>query len=91
MTPEAKIKAEISAYLKKIGAYEFRPVQRGLGKTTVDHLACYKGRFVGIEAKVWPKMPTPRQARVLANIRDAGGWAIVAHSVLDVKMCLYNG
>ena len=76
LTPEAKIKKKLRAYLKSIGAYRFSPVQMGMGQTTVDELCCIGGRFVGIEVKAEGRMPMPRQALTLDEIKRAGGVAI---------------
>ena len=74
MTPEGRVKAKLKARLKAVGAYQFWPVQMGYGAATVDCLAAAFGRFVGIECKrEGVEKPTPRQARVMEQIRAAGG------------------
>lgn len=88
MTPEAKIKTDIRVWFRKQGAYIFAPVQTGYGASTVDQLICFKGKFIGIEAKVPGKHPTARQLQTLAEIRAAGGLAICADSLGDVKQQL---
>ena len=90
--PEAKVKDDIRAYLKSIGAYQFWPVQMGMGAATVDCLACWKGRFFAIEVKrpdTRPE-PTPRQARVLHEVETAGGVSIVAFTLADVEERLWT-
>jgi penicillin-binding protein-related factor A (putative recombinase) len=48
----------------------------------IDILACYKGRFIGIEAKDGPKKDaTPMQEETLRQIKSARGISIVAHHV----------
>lgn len=80
LTPEGKLKKQVRAYLKAIGAYRFSPVQMGLGQTTLDELCCIRGRFVGIELKAPGKIPTPRQRLTMSDIKRAGGVAIWADS-----------
>lgn len=75
---EATIKLKLRAYLTKIGAYQFWPVQTGIGATTVDCLFCYRGKFYAVECKrPGVDVPTPRQGLVMENIRRAGGEAIL--------------
>ena len=100
--PEAKVKDAIKAYLASIGAYQFWPVQTGLGAATVDCLACVPititpdmvgkkiGAFVAIETKrpdTRPE-PTPRQKFVLRQVTDAYGRVSVVFEVEDVKRVL---
>jgi hypothetical protein len=91
-TPEAKVKDEIKAYLKSIGAYYFMPVQTGYGATTVDILVCHEGKFMAIEIKA-PKagqMPEPsaRQKLVLEQVNDAFGRAYCVDSLDMLKSCM---
>lgn len=74
-TEEGKLKDRCRAYLTKIGAYRFSPVQQGYGAPTLDDLVCIKGRFIGIEYKAPGKKPTPRQEQTMAAIKAAGGAA----------------
>ena len=84
MKPEARIKANIRAWLNAKGAYTFSPVQTGMGMDTLDILVCLNGRFIGIEAKVPGKTPTARQDVRLEQIRAAGGTAFWCDSL---EMC----
>lgn len=54
-------------------------------KGTADILACVRGRYVAIEAKVPGNRPTAAQEAFLADVRSAGGIGIVAYSVDDVR------
>jgi hypothetical protein len=85
--PEAKVKDEIREYLKSIGAYQFWPVQVGMGAATIDALVCWRGMFVGIEVKRpdTRPAPTPRQNRVLDEIASASGATVIAYCVDDVR------
>jgi len=77
---EKTVKAHVRKRLKELGAYYFFPVQMGLGTTTVDILACYKGRFIGIECKRPGEKTTERQKFVLMEIEQAGGRILVIDS-----------
>ena len=50
-----------------------------------DIIACYKGRFVALEAKAGKNKPTKLQAATIDKIRQAGGEAAVVYSIEDVK------
>lgn len=75
MTDEGRLKQKCRAYLQKIGAYRFSPVQMGYGAPTLDDLCCIKRRFVGVEYKAPGKKPTPRQEQTMSAIKAAGGIA----------------
>ena len=78
MTPEAKVKKQVTRQLDAIGAYYFFPATAGFGKSGVpDIVACYKGMFFGIECKAGKNKPTPLQDKNLREIRVAGGCAVV--------------
>jgi hypothetical protein len=53
-----------------------------------DLLCCYRGSFVGIEVKQPGEQPSKAQKYQLDRIRDAGGTAIVAETLDDVKQGL---
>ena len=86
MTPEGRVKNEVKKQLKAIGAYQFWPVQSGMGAPALDCYACLAGRFVAIETKAPGKRPTPRQEITLTTIADAGGITLVIDSVDMAKM-----
>jgi len=80
MTPEAKVKRNVTNQLKLIGAYYFYPATGGYGKSGVpDIVGCYKGRFFGIEVKEGKNTPTELQKLQLKLIADAGGIATVTN------------
>lgn len=79
MTPEGKVKKKITAYLKTLAPdmwYDM-PVPIGYGKSTLDYLCCYQGRFFSIEAKRPGGKPTPLQENLMRAIRAAGGTSFV--------------
>jgi hypothetical protein len=85
-TPEGKVKDAVKKHLDSIGAYYFMPVQTGYGETTVDFLVCHRGMFIAIETKAPGKLtPTARQARSMAKVRKAGGFAICVNDVEQLK------
>ena len=78
MTPEAKVKKRVVAVLKEHGAYYFYPVTGGYGRSGVpDIVACWQGRFIGIECKAGDNITTPLQEKNLREIRESGGTALV--------------
>ena len=79
-TPEAKVKANVVAQLKTLGAYYFYPVTGGFGASGVpDIVGCYKGMFFGIECKAGKNKPTELQKLNLDKIIDAEGVALVVN------------
>ena len=78
MTPEAKVKKQVKKILDDIGAYHFSPMMAGYGKSGVpDIIACYKGKFIGIECKAGKNTPTLLQIRNMDEIKRNNGLAIV--------------
>jgi hypothetical protein len=74
MTPEGEVKKQLKELLdgyEKI--YIFNPVPSGYGKSSLDTLLCYRGKFIAIEAKAPGKEPTPRQRFTTREILAAGG------------------
>lgn len=78
MTPEAKVKKQVVAQLKLLGAYYFYPVTGGYGGSGVpDIVGCYNGKFFAIECKAGKNRPTPLQELNMAKIEMTGGKSIV--------------
>ena len=84
-TPEGKLKAQVKEYLTAIGAYHYWPVPAGYGAPQVDCIGCHKGRYFAIETKVRPRRATPNQLKVLQDVQNAGGIALVAYDLETVK------
>lgn len=77
-TPEGQVKDKVNKVLIQLGAYSCKPVTGGYGASGVpDILACYKGRFIGIECKANGNKTTALQEDNLARIKRAGGVALV--------------
>jgi len=79
-TPEKKVKKKVVEILKQYSAYYFYPVTGGFGASGVpDIVACYNGRFLGIEVKADAKKrgPTALQKKNLDQINATGGVGVV--------------
>jgi hypothetical protein len=77
-TPEAKVKKQIRAILDGYGAYYAMPIGSGYGNSGVpDFLVCYKGWFLGIEAKAGKGKTTALQDFNLDKITKAGGLTLI--------------
>ncbi len=84
MTPEGKVKEAVRKFLRARGVWFYQPVQNGMGQVGIpDFVCCYKGIFIAIETKAPGKMHTvtANQQRVLDQIRDHKGLALVVDSV----------
>lgn len=98
MTPEKMVANICDEYLRSLNAYIFKPVQMGMGATTLDRLCCINGKFVAIEYKRAGVFDcTPRQRQVIKAISAAGGIAFVSDSLgrtqkylQDHALGLYN-
>lgn len=78
MTPEAKVKRKIKEKLDAMGAYFIQPIGTGFGSHGApDIVACYKGLFIGIEAKAGKGKTTALQEFNLKRIEGMGGLALV--------------
>lgn len=93
-TPESKVKAKIKKLLVEHNAYYAMPIGSMFGNSGVpDFLCCVKGRFLAIEAKAGKGRTTALQEKQLANIREAGGLALVVNEdnldELEQLLCRY--
>ena len=80
MTPEGKVKKQVKKILDDIGAYHFSPMSGGFGRSGVpDIIACYKGRFIGVECKAGKNEPTLLQKHNIKEIQRNQGLAIVVN------------
>jgi len=78
VTPESKVKKRAKKILDDLGAYHFSPMMDGYGRSGVpDIIACYKGKFIGIECKAGDNKPTLLQLRNIEDIKRNQGLAIV--------------
>ena len=75
---EAAVKKRICKHLRMAGAWVTMPHQRGFSQKGVpDILACYKGRFLGIEVKYNGNTTSEFQDIQLNKIEAAGGISLV--------------
>lgn len=88
---EKTIENKIKSYLKSKGAYYFKHHGNQFSQVGVpDIIACYKGKFLGIEVKNETGKTSPLQNVNLKMINDAGGIGIVARCVEDVEKVIDN-
>lgn len=90
-TPEKKVKDAVTKILKSYEAYYFYPATGGFGRSGVpDIVACFNGRFIGIECKAGKNTTTALQDRELSKIDDAGGICMVVNetNINQVKEAL---
>jgi Holliday junction resolvase len=88
---EKNIENNIKKYLKSKGAYYVKYFGNSFSQVGVpDILACYKGRFIGIEVKNEKGKTSPLQDFNLMEIKKAGGISLVARDPKDVETVLDN-
>jgi hypothetical protein len=90
-TPEGKVKDAVRKLLKSAGIWYYQPVQNGMGVVGIpDFICCWRGQFLAIETKAPGKLntTTPNQDRVLAELRDHGGHALVVDDVESLRRYL---
>lgn len=84
-TPEGQVKVKINHMLNRLGAWSFMPVPTGFQSRTIDYLVCFRGWFIGIEAKADGKVPTKRQEYTMQCIREAGGLTFVVSTDKELR------
>ena len=83
-TPEARAKAKVREILSRYPSmYSYWPVPSGFGRTTIDVIGCYRGRFFGIEVKADGKKPTLRQTIEMQSMAQAMGKTFVIAGTSD--------
>lgn len=89
---ERDLVATIKRYLASLGSDVFYFKEHGgpYGTAGVpDIICCYKGRFLGLEAKLPGGKLSELQRRAISKILRAGGLAGRVESVEDVKAFIY--
>jgi len=77
-TPEKKVKQKVCAKLKELGAYYFYASTGGYGASGIpDIVACYKGKFIGIECKANGNKATALQQKHLREISMQQGISLI--------------
>jgi len=78
LTPEKKVKEKVKKILKELSCYYCMPSTGGYGSSGVpDIIACYQGRFIGIECKANGNKPTDLQQKNLTDILNSLGQSLV--------------
>lgn len=86
--PEGKLVSATRSMLRDRGARPFKIQGDSDNFQEVgipDLLVCYRGRFLGLEAKMPGNSPTAKQLAVLNEIAEAGGVAAVFTTVEQVS------
>jgi len=73
MTPEGKVKAAVNQLLGRYHLWRFAPVPGGFGKSALDYIICFNGKFLTIETKAPGGWLTPLQRQCAWEIHEAGG------------------
>ena len=88
---ETKLQRKIQAYLRSKGCYEFKVHGSVYMRNGIpDIIACYKGKFIGIECKVNNNTMSELQKTNKKMILDARGIHILAYKLDDVKNIIEN-
>src|SRR4029077_11607362 len=83
-TPESRAKAKVREVLSRYPSmYTYWPVPSGFGRTNIDVIGCYRGRFFGIEVKAEGKKPTLKQDREMQSMAHAMGKTFVIAGTSD--------
>lgn len=89
MTPESKLKRALKDLLNERGAYWCAVAEGAYAKPgDPDIIACYKGTFIGIEAKTYEGTQSEWQKLREKMIVRAGGMYLLVRSVDDVAEVL---
>lgn len=85
---ESKTQRQIIEYLDTIPNLYFFKVLTANMRGVPDIIACYKGRFIGLEVKSSLNKATAIQCWNIGEILGAGGIGKIVRSVDDVKRIL---
>lgn len=89
MANESAFVVKIKQYLKSRDAYCEKIWGGGFQSAGIpDVIGCYRGRFIGIEAKVGNNKPSEIQKAKIKMIQKAGGFARVVWTLDEVKEML---
>ena len=79
---EHDVKREVRKLLTKYGWYTWMPPANGYGKGGIsDFHALKDGKFLAIETKYGGNTTTTLQAKFMASIAAAGGYAVVVNEM----------
>jgi len=80
---EQQVQKKILQYLTRKGIYTIKVISASK-RGVPDIIACYKGKFIGIEVKKdFSSKPTELQKKNLFEIKQAKGYAFVAYGYKD--------
>lgn len=82
MESEKSIQKQIIRYLKQNGYYFFKTITCNRGGVP-DIIVCYSSYFIAIEVKTQKGKLSKLQELELMDIRNAGGFYIIARNLLD--------
>ncbi len=89
---EERVKKRVKKLFQTYEVSYFMPVQSGYGSSSLDFLACHKGRFLAVETKAPGKHLTQRQELIRDEIEAAGGTVfVVGESFIPGDREIYNG
>jgi hypothetical protein len=87
VTPEGKIKKKVNDLLAKYeGLYYSMPVPSGFGKSDLDYVGCFHGKYFQIETKRPNKAPTVLQRRTIVKVQEAGGIVFTVNCDEDIEV-----
>ena len=92
-TPEGKVKDGIKKVLKARGIWFYMPVAGPFSAHGIPDFVCiWDGKFLGVEAKAKGKIndTTPNQERVIKEINEHGGIALVVDDPKKLEEFLEN-
>lgn len=79
-----------NSYETQSGAIKHRMWRAGKkGSSDIIGIAD-NGRFIAVECKIKPNKPTPEQEEFLAEVRQRGGFGIIAYSIDDLKPLIWK-
>lgn len=87
---EKDLKKDVKKLLDDEGVRWFMPVPTGFSENAVDFLCCARGTFLAIETKVGNNKPTKLQLDFLVSIIKAGGSAVVAYDLEEIRIALHE-
>ena len=82
---EADVSTKIRLALVTRGATAWKCSDR-FHASRPDLIACYKGQFIALETKIYPKDPTLAQDFILKELARIGAWAYVVWYSIKQKI-----
>ena len=77
-TCEKDVKRQIKFILDKLGVFHFMPPANGYGRAGIaDHLGCWNGGFIAVEAKFGKNTQSVNQVEFGKQVLATGGFYLV--------------